>query len=72
MEFVRYESEEANFLYGRALYTTAKSSSLRPSFKKTSVFGTLASSNVKMKAIVSKKQCLFCQRNHRLDKREDF
>ena len=72
VEFVRHESEEANSLYGRALYTTAKSSSLRPSLKKTSVFGTVASSNVKMKTIVSKKQCLFCQRNHRLEKCEDF
>ena len=59
VEFVRHESEKANFLYGRALYTTAKSSSLRPSFKKTSVFGTVANSNVKMKTIVSKKQCSF-------------
>ena len=63
VEFVRHESEEANSLYGRALYATAKSSSLRTSFKKTSVFGTVASSNVKMKTIVSKKQCLFCEKS---------
>ena len=71
VEFVRHESEEAIFLYGRALDTTVKLSSLRPSFK-TSVFGTVASSNVKMNTIVSKKQCLFCQRNYRLEKCEDF
>ena len=77
VEFVRNESDEANSLYGKALYTAAATTRppIKSSVKRTSAFGTSTSSNSKQKTIPDtgkKEQCFYCQKRHRLERCEDF
>ena len=60
VEFVRHESDEANFLYGRS-FSVSKPPNSRPDLKKSTAFSTVVSQQ-EVKRTESEPQvpCLFC------------
>ena len=67
VEFVRHESDEANFLYGRSFFSVSKPPNSRPALKKSAAFGTVVSrQEVKRTESEPRVPCPFCKGRHSL------